>query len=232
MHGGWCWRRVRPLIQAAGYEVHSPTLTGLGDRAHLGGRDVDLLLHVQDILRFIEAEELDDFLLVGHSYGGMVISGVADHLPTAALDLLYLDALVPGSGEAAADLVPRGLDYGQFEDGMLPFLPGYDFGLTDPSDIAWVRRRITPQSVRTVTEPLRLVSDLSRFRRSFVECTAARGGQAQMAAIARRAIQLAADPAWHVERLDAPHDCMISHPAETAAIILAAAERRWPAEPG
>lgn len=161
MHGGWCWRRVMPLLAAAGHDVHCPTLTGLGSRAHLGGRTVDLSLHIEDIMRVVETEELTDFLLVGHSYAGMVISGVADRRSGNTLDLLYLDALVPADGEAAADLVPRNIDYATFADGMLPVIPGYDFGLNDPADTAWVRRRVTPQSVRTVTEPIRLTSDLS-----------------------------------------------------------------------
>lgn len=226
MHGGWCWRRVRPLLTGEGYEVHCPTLTGLGDRSHLGGAEIDLSAHICDVMNVIEAEELEDFLLVGHSYAGMVISGVADQLPSETLDLLYLDALVPESGQSASDIVSRGADYTIFEDGMLPFIPGYDFGLTDPADIAWVRRRIGRQSVRTVTEPLDLATDLSRFRRSYVECVQQRDGQMQMEAIARVAARVAADASWHCERLEAPHDCMISHPRETADAIIAAAERR------
>src|SRR5881409_3342030 len=92
-HGGWCWKRVTPLLRAAGHEVYTPTLTGLGERAHLLTRDVGLATHVQDVINVLTYEELTDLLLVGHSYGGMVITGVAERLPARVRQLVYLDAL-------------------------------------------------------------------------------------------------------------------------------------------
>jgi len=220
MHGGWCWKRVRPLLAQAGHDVLTPTLTGLGFRAAGHGREVDLQTHVDDVVRFVEFEELQDFVLVGHSYGGMVITGAAGRLGTRISHLVYLDALVPEDGEAARDIVSRGMDDSVFPDGMLPPAPGYDFGVTDPEDIAWVRRRITPQSVGTLTQPVRIGGDLSRLRRSFIECVEEREGAPLMAGIAERAARVAADPSWSHHVLKAGHDCMISHPRETADLLL------------
>lgn len=220
MHGGWCWKRVRRLIAKAGHDVVAPTLTGLGHRSHLGAADVDLQTHITDVLHCIDCEEMEDFVLVGHSYAGMVITGVADRIPDRIAHLVYLDALVPTDGESAADIVPRGVDYGIFADGMLPVIPGYDFGLTEPEDIAWVRRRTTPQSVRTVTQRLSVSTDLSRLRRWFIECVAQREGHIQMVGIAKRAHRIASDPTWSHLVLNAGHDCMISHPVETAEILM------------
>src|SRR5437763_6310667 len=91
-HGGWCWQRVTPLLRAAGHEVYTPTLTGLGERAHLGTPDVGLATHVEDIVTMLEYEDLTDVVLVGHSYAGMVITGVAHAVPSRLTHLVYLDA--------------------------------------------------------------------------------------------------------------------------------------------
>jgi pimeloyl-ACP methyl ester carboxylesterase len=181
---------------------------------------VDLRTHIADVLSCAESEELEDFALVGHSYAGMVITGVADQIGARIASLIYLDALVPDNGQAACDLVSRGLDYSSLPGGMLPAISEYNFGLTDPADIAWIHRRITPQSVRTVTQGIEIRSDLSRLNRSFIECVDHREGQPMMTAIATRARQIARDPSWSHHVLRAGHDCMVSHPAETAALLL------------
>jgi pimeloyl-ACP methyl ester carboxylesterase len=219
MHGAWCWKRVLRLIREAGHEVITPNLTGLGARAHLGGQSVDLLLHVKDVLACVETEELSQVNLVGHSYAGMVITGVADRIPERIQNLIYLDALVPLDGECASDIVSRGIDYSAIPGGMLP-VPPYDFGLTDPQDIAWVKRRVTSQSVLTVTQPIQIKNDLSKLRRSFVECVLHREEAPLMSGIAARAALIAKDKTWSHYHLQAGHDCMISHPKETSAILL------------
>ena len=94
-HGGWCWGRVADALRARGHRVFAPSLTGLGDRAHLFAKDISLQTHVEDILSLVEAEELSDCILVGHSYGGFVISGVADTLRERVSRYVYLDAIVP-----------------------------------------------------------------------------------------------------------------------------------------
>ena len=106
--GGWCWRKIVPLLRSEGHEVYTPTLTGLGERSHLATRlDVDLELHIQDVAAVLEYEDLSNVILTGHSYGGMVITGVADSLPDRVGQLVYLDALIPENGEAVIDLRPE-----------------------------------------------------------------------------------------------------------------------------
>src|SRR5690242_2869175 len=93
--GGWCWQRVTPLLRAAGHEVYTPTLTGLGERVHLGSPETDLDTHIQDIVNVLVYEDLRDVVLLGHSYSGMVVTGVADRVPDRLSQLVYLDAIVP-----------------------------------------------------------------------------------------------------------------------------------------
>ena len=102
-HGGWCWRRVVPLLQQAGHTVLTPSLTGLGERAHLSRPDIDLDTHINDIVMLIDMEELEDIVLVGHSYAGMVVTGVADRVTTKIRRLVYLDAFLPENGKAQMD---------------------------------------------------------------------------------------------------------------------------------
>lgn len=224
MHGAWCWRPVRRLVAGAGHEALTPTLAGLGYRAATSGPEVDLELHVSEIVRFVDDEELDVFVLVGHSYAGMVITGVADRIGGRISHLVYLDALVPEDGESARDIVSPGVDYSMFADGMLPPAPDYDHGLTRPDDVAWVRRRVTPQSVNTLLQPLSIAHDLSQIPRFFIECAEERDGARQLAGIAVRAGRIAADPSWRHHVLHAGHDCMISHLHETAELLLSIAK--------
>lgn len=107
-HGGWAWRHVAPLLRRAGHEVHAPSLTGLGDRAHLARPDIDLELHIQDVVSLLEMEDLEDVILLGHSYGGMVITGVADRIPERIRRLVYLDAFLPGDGDSVMTLRKSG----------------------------------------------------------------------------------------------------------------------------
>src|SRR5437867_644691 len=106
-HGSWCWKRVRRSLQARGHEVFTPTLTGVGERSHLLSRDVSLETHILDVVNLIECEELSGIVLCGHSYGGCVISGVADRIPDRIRSLVYLDAFVLEDGENLLQHVPE-----------------------------------------------------------------------------------------------------------------------------
>ncbi len=102
--GGWSWKKVNALLRAAGHEVYTPTLTGLGERVHLLNPDIDLETHIQDILEVISYEDLAGVILVGHSYSGLVIASVADRVPQRLAHLVYLDAFIPQDGQSALDL--------------------------------------------------------------------------------------------------------------------------------
>src|SRR5262245_52546214 len=107
MHGGWCWRRAVPLLRDAGHEVYTPTLTGLGERAHLAHPGIDLDTHIRDVLGVLEYEGLRGVVLVGHSYGAPVVTGVADRDPERVAQIVSLDGAVPDDGQAVLDFFPQ-----------------------------------------------------------------------------------------------------------------------------
>ncbi|WP_156680721.1 alpha/beta fold hydrolase [Sphingomonas profundi] len=222
LHGGWCWRDVRPLLAIAGHAVFTPTLTGLGERAHLRGDTIGLATHIEDVIACIECEELAGVVLVGHSYGGMAVTGAADRLAHRVARLVYLDALVPDDGQSVADLDPALGALAAAVPADVPVPEGYDFGVTDPADIAWLRRRLTAQPRRTVTEKVSLSGAVATIERWYVECRDL-PGDPPLATIRAIAARLRADAAWRHVAFDAAHDCMISHPAETAALLVAIA---------
>src|SRR5215203_5818244 len=161
-HGGWSWKKVTPLLRAAGHAVATPTLTGLGERAHLLSPEIGLETHVQDILGVLEYEDLAGVVLVGHSSGGMVVMAVADRAPGRVAHLVYLDAFVPQTGQALVDLPPadrRAVFVEQARtagEGWRVPAPPERNGVIDEADLAWVRPRLGPQPLATFTEPLRL----------------------------------------------------------------------------
>src|SRR5215471_16892964 len=110
VHGAWVgsvvWRQLAPRLRKAGHEVYAPTLTGIGERKHLLSRETNLDTHIQDVIGVIDEEDLSDIVLVGHSYGGMVISGVADRVPVKVASLVYLDAFVPENGQSILNILP------------------------------------------------------------------------------------------------------------------------------
>ena len=222
-HGGWCWRRVAPLLRDAGHEVFTPSLAGLGDRAHLSRPDIDLETHIQDILMLIEMEELDDVVLVGHSYAGMVITGVADRVASKIGSLVYLDAFLPQNGKAQMDyMLPQRAapvkKEGE-ETGMVSPLPLHGFGVTKPEDVAWASRHLVKHPYKTMSQPIRLANEaaLSRLRKTYIYCSSpASGAFDQFAAIIRN------NPKWQFFEMKSGHDVMIIDPEGLAKILLQA----------
>jgi len=221
-HGGWCWKKMAPLLREAGHDVFTPTLTGLGERVHLLAPEIDLTTHIDDVLGVLEYEDLTDVVLVGHSYGGMVISGVAERADGRIAHLVYLDAFLPEDGKALRDYAP-----GDILDGMvnttgdgwrLPsFMFATDFGVTDEDDIAWVNARLGDQPYKTFTQPLDLAADPGdAIQRAYILTT-----QDTFVPHAARAQQLGFD--YH-ELFSAGHDSMVTQPAELAALFLKLAQ--------
>ncbi|MBL8972426.1 MAG: alpha/beta fold hydrolase [Myxococcales bacterium] len=231
--GGWYWARVRALLQAAGHPVFTPSLTGSGDRAHLLSRAVTLQTHIQDITELLNREDLHDVVLVGHSYGGMVITGVADREPHRLARLVYLDAAYPVSGQNAAGGFAEGT--GDTLDAMsaagpedtswlLPPLPLAAYGVTDPADVAWVGERRTAHPLATLNEALVLRNPTPPLPRSYVRCTQRQGlvglfGADPLLPMFERAV---AD-GLTITTIDAGHDAMVTAPEQvTRALLLAA----------
>lgn len=224
--GGWSWNRfVVPLLREAGHDVFPVTLTGHGDRAHLAGPHVDLSTHVQDVVNVLFYEDLRDVVLVGHSYAGMVITGVADRAPERLRQLVYLDAAVPTDGQAIVDLTPgrreeliaRARGEG---DGwkIAPSQPPPD----QPAEITeWARPRRVPQSLDTFTEPLKLTRGETTLPRAYVWCTV---GKEENSFGAQRARAIKADSRWQYIELSTGHNLHYTAPQATVEILVKLAE--------
>lgn len=219
-HGGWAWQRVVPTLRAAGHEVHAPTLTGVSDRAHLLSPAVGLGTHVQDVVALIEAYDLHDVVLVGHSYAGQVVTGVADRLPGRIARRVYLDAFVGDDGDAAIGLLPAAVA-GHYRESVAG--PGFGWlipvrsltvlGVTQDADLRWLGPRLTPHPWLTYTESLRLTGDHEAVPAAFVECTSwLRVFQPQADRAAARG--------WPVHHIATGHEAMVTAPAELAGLLL------------
>ena len=219
-HGGWCWGRVAPMLRAKGHEVYTPTLTGLGDRAHLARPDIDLDTHIKDVVATMEMEGALDVVLVGHSYAGAVISGVADRVPSRIASMVYLDAYVLENGKSLVDYVPaerrEGFVKSGEAEGFKPF-PAAAFGVTDPSDAAWVGSRLVNQPFRTFTQPLRLAGPPPKVSHTYIACT-----QPAMGPFTPIAAALRKSPAWKVVELKTGHDAMVMQPRQLTNLLLRA----------
>ena len=165
VHGGWAgsvvWRLLAPRLRKARHEVYAPALTGIGAREHLLSREIDLDTHIQDVIGVIDDADLSDIVLVGHSYGGMVISGVADRVPEEVASLVYLDAFVPENGQSLFSLLPPerpltapGVDW------LVAPRTSASFGLKRPEVIALWEGKSAPQPLATFTQPLQLTGGM------------------------------------------------------------------------
>lgn len=223
-HGGWCWKRVTPLLRAAGHGVHAPTLTGLGERAHLLDRDIGLGLHVLDVVNVLEYEDLGGVTLVGHSYGGMVISGVAGRVPERIARLVYLDAFVPEDGQSLFDLLrPERREVylrGAREHGggwRVPPPPPRALGVTGEEEARWLAAKLTPQPLRTFEEPAWLADPTSAaLPRTYIHCTAG----LLAPSFAPFAERFRDAPGWRYHELETGHDAMLTAPEELAGALL------------
>ncbi|MEM7222391.1 MAG: alpha/beta fold hydrolase [Pseudomonadota bacterium] len=228
-HGGWCWRYLRPLIEAAGHRVIAPTLTGLGERAHLARPEVGLATHVEDILALYRFEELDNTVMVAHSYGGLVAGCVANRIPERIGTLIYLDAIVPQNGVSLADLQdPTRLEAWRaaaegFDGHLLPPPPVAFYGVTDAAQQAWAERHVTPQPWASVFDKAVISSRAGEVAKTvYIAC---RHHPPELAYFDQFVDLARASPGWDLHELDSVHDCMVTDPDKLAAILLPYAER-------
>ena len=212
----WAWKKVRPLLRARGHELYTPTLTGLGDRGHHASPAVDLETHVSDVVAMLDYEDLRDVILIGHSYGGMVATGVADRVPERLRQVVYLDAFVPAEGRCLLDYLPEGVRKHMVEnaaDGWRvpanPIPPD-----TSPEDVAWIEPRRMTQPLRTFQQPLRLKRGETTLPRSYIYCRLAPPGDPfrQFAERAKR-------EGWRCFELDASHSPNVTAPEALADLL-------------
>jgi pimeloyl-ACP methyl ester carboxylesterase len=229
-HGGWCYRDTAAALRKAGHRVLTPTHTGVGQRAHLSGENVTLETHIRDVLGCIEAEELDDVILVGHSYGGMVITGVADRIAPKIRSLVYLDAFVPEHGDSLMALLPKALPpevsaqfIGGFHAaaldkhcGLMQPIPAEMFNVVaDKRD--WVNRRCVPQALATYEMPLLLAGGGSAVKQR-VYILADGWDPSPFRYFAKL---YDGKPGWQVVKFPCGHDVMVDMPNELAEKLAA-----------
>src|SRR5262249_14896788 len=162
-HGGWCWQRVAKRLRAAGHDVYTPTLTGLGERSHLLNPSIDLDTHITDVVNVLYYEDLTNVILAGHSYAGAVITGVADRAMPRIGHLVFVDAGHPKNGDALGnnEVMQQAHRDGRTINGVeLVVFPGSPmtkfFGVRKPEDLAWMNPKITPHPWKSFAQPLRL----------------------------------------------------------------------------
>src|ERR1700730_4417189 len=174
-HGGWCWQKVIPFLEAAGHEVYAPTLTGLAERAAELSPDIGLDTHIQDVVGELEEKNLHGVILVGHSYGGMVITGVVDKVPERIAHLVYLDTFVPRDGESMVDVSPLVIYLLRKKtrgDGWKVDSQG-TYGVNTEPDRSWLLSKVTPQPLKTLEQPLHLKNPdiVSTKPRTHINCS-------------------------------------------------------------
>ena len=223
-HGGWCWRQVTSLLREAGHDVWAPTLTGLGERAHLLDPRIGLDTHVEDVVGVLEYEELGGVILVGHSYGGMVISGVADRASDRVAHLVYLDAFVPDDGQALFDVLrPERRDLylqqaqEKGEGWRVPAPPPQALGITDETRASWLAAKLNPQPLRAFEQPVRLTNPAAAaLPRTYVHCTEG----PLVPSFAPFAARVRSASGWSYHELATGHDAMLTAPEPLAGILL------------
>ncbi len=220
-HGGWCWIKVAEPLRTQGHRVFAPTLTGLGERAHLVSPDINLDTHIQDIVGVLESEELMDVILVGHSYAGMVITGVAERVTDRLSALVYVDAFVPENGQSMLSINPervRGfLDRAAAGDAnLIPTMKAENWGVRSAADIAWLDRHLTPQPAGTYTQPVSY-TDLFQRIENLTYILASGNENGVFSPVAEK---LRRDPAWRCETVPCGHEVMVDEPERLVEILL------------
>lgn len=225
-HGGWCWRRVADRLRAKGARVFTPSYTGMGDRAHLLNKNITIETFVRDIIEVLRTEELSNVILLGHSFGGVPISGVADRMPEKIRRLVYLDAVVIESGQTAFSLYPpkevdeRIAASNKANGGLAvpnPITLPPSWGLTEGSaDYAWVMRRLTPTPLGAYTSALNLHAPVGNgLPKTYVRCATP-----ENPTIASSRALVKSLGGWDWIDFPGPHNCMITHPDEITNLLL------------
>ncbi len=232
------WKKLTPLLRSAGHMVYTPTLTGCGERVHLSHPDIGLETHILDVVNVLTFEELSEVILVGHSYGGNVITGVADRMAERLASLVYLDANVPEDGQSLVDLMPaeirerfweRAHDKGkQWSLRGFPPLPAAESppslehlapfmerGLLSSEDAKWLLHNLVPHPAQTYLDPVRIREPAAlNLPRMFISCTLNKGPFETFA------LRAQTESGWQYRELVSGHDAEVMVPRELAQILV------------
>jgi pimeloyl-ACP methyl ester carboxylesterase len=231
-YGGWAWQKMRPLMHAAGYHLITPTYTGLGERTHLATPDIGLDTAVHDVLNVIHYEDLRDVILIGHSFGGMVATSVADLASERIAQLIYLDAFVPRDGQSLFDVNEP------LRQRLQALMAAADAWLVPPvptvalspdisaADAIWSDARLADVPLKFFSTKVRLLNGEPQMPRSYIRCTHPRPNNPFAEAVARAK----SEPGWSYFELDASHSPNLTAPRELMHLLQAVMTRRI--EPG
>lgn len=214
--GGWSWKKVREMMSARGHQFVTPTYTGLGERAHLAHPDIDLESHIADVLAVLEFEDLSGVNLVGHSYGGMVATGVADRARGRIAQLIYVDAFVPDDGESLYDLLPPAMraqrQASVGSDWRIP--PSKMSADSTPEDVAWCTPRRVPLPAKTFAQKLKFQNGPLTLPRHYAYCTRITPEDRF-----RRFYERAKREGWGAYEIDSSHSAQVTNPAALAELL-------------
>ncbi len=230
--GSWIWKRVRKALQAHGHEVFTPTLTGVGERSHLLSPQVNLETHIADVMNLIRGEELCDVVLCGHSYGGCVVSSVADRIPEKIGALVYVDAFVPENGQSLHDTLPPEARNEQLdaarkvgEGWKTPAIPAQAFNVNS-RDRDWVDRQSTSHPLACFQQPVRLTGAMNRI--GDITYIIATGWSPSPFP---QFYDKAKARGWKTLTLACGHDVMLDQPEELTQELLPISSRSAPVRP-
>jgi pimeloyl-ACP methyl ester carboxylesterase len=225
-HGAWCWREVANALRQHGHRVTTPTQTGLGERRHLLSPSITITTFITDLVEHIRYEEISDAILVGHSFGGIAITGAADHIPGRIRQLIYLDSRIVQNGECAFDsslpelVAARKAQAAEHGGLFLPPPPAESFGIPAGKMADRVNHLLTPHPFATFHTRLRLSHPIGNgLPCTYIACT--RPAYASLAACRAWA---SAQPRWDYRELETGHDAMITAPLETAKLLMELAQ--------
>lgn len=220
--GGWIWRDVAEGLRKQGHRVLTPTQTGLGERAHLMSRQITVDTHIDDVASVIETDELRDVILVGHSYGGMAVTGVADRMPDRIRHIVYLDALIPENGDTAFTVLPAGLAESRRKvareqgGGVALPVPGPEgFPIPDGPAKDWFMRRLRPHPIGTYESPVRL----SKPAGAGLPVTYVAYTNPLLASIEPSRQRARGKPGWRYMELAVPHDVEVPTPEKVVELL-------------
>lgn len=220
-HGAWCWRDVAAGLREAGHRVFTPSQTGSGERAHLLSPDITLDRYVRDVVDVLESEDLSEVVLVGHSFGGIGISGAADRVPQRIRHLVYLDSLILNDGQSAFSILPPEIAAARRALALasggisIPVPDPAAFGVSVPEQAAWLRSECTPQPLSTYEDVFRLAGEIGNgLPATYIAVTPHYLPTTTSRTYAR------ARPDWRYLELLAGHDAMVTTPAPLTEILL------------
>jgi pimeloyl-ACP methyl ester carboxylesterase len=219
-HGGWCYKHVAQLLRAQGHEVYTPTLTGLGERAHLASQSINLDTYIRDVMNVFEYEDLTDVVLCGHSLGGIVITGVGAEIPQRIRSLVFLDALVPESGQGFFDIASKAgvafmLSQAAANNGMVPPFPASSYK-GSPAHEAWIDAKCVPQALAGFVQGVKKgVETMNSLCKTYIFASVN-----DRDTFRETRDRLSKDPSWKTYDVPSGHEVMLEAPEELARLLL------------